>query len=226
VKLLRRRPKSFDIQVQDFTLHISAPDDYAEESRAAALGFWEQVHSYALRHPEFRQSKRPLEGVAADAPQIVREMIEAATAASVGPMFTIRGAVLDQVGRFLTGQVSELTVGCDGDYFVVAKKRMKIAVKRHGGSPFTVVIEADPAGVGVSTTLGRGRDHSGPDGLAVIASTCMLADAAAAGVQALMSKPNGFAQALLYLRQVPGVQGGVVMSGERIGVSGSVEIAA
>jgi uncharacterized protein len=226
VRLLRRRPKSFDIQVQDLTLHITASDDYAEESRAAALGFWEQVHSYGLRHPEFRQSKRPLEEVTEDAPQIVREMVEAASAASVGPMFTIRGAVVDQVGRFLVGQVSELTVGCDGDYFVVAKKRMKIAVKRHGGAPFTVVIEADPAGVGISTTLGRGRGHSGPDGLAVIASTCMLADAAAAGVQALMSKPNGFTQALIYLRQVPGVQGGVVMAGDRIGVSGSVEIAA
>ena len=43
VKLLRRRPKSFDIQVQDMTLHITAPDDLAEESRAAALSFWEQL---------------------------------------------------------------------------------------------------------------------------------------------------------------------------------------
>jgi hypothetical protein len=43
VKLLRRRAKAFDIQVQDLTLHITAPEDFAEESRAAALSFWEQL---------------------------------------------------------------------------------------------------------------------------------------------------------------------------------------
>ncbi|MEA2551782.1 MAG: hypothetical protein QOE25_1551, partial [Actinomycetota bacterium] len=64
MKRLRRRPKSFDIQVQDLTLHITASDDFAEESRAAALGFWEQLQSYGLRFPEFRQSKRPLATVA------------------------------------------------------------------------------------------------------------------------------------------------------------------
>jgi hypothetical protein len=53
----------------------------------------------------------------------------------------------------------------------------------------------------------------------------MLADAAAAGLQALLPKPDGFRQALHYLRRVPGVHGGVVVVGERIGVAGGVEIA-
>ena len=64
MRLLRKRPNSFDIQVQDLVLRITAPDDVAEESRAAALSFWEQLQSYALRYPEFRQSKRPIEGPA------------------------------------------------------------------------------------------------------------------------------------------------------------------
>lgn len=225
MKRLRRRPKSFDIQVQDLTLHITASDDFAEESRAAALGFWEQLQSYGLRFPEFRQSKRPLTSVAADAPEIVKEMLGSAADAGVGPMFTFRGAVVDQVGRFLSQSMSEVTVACDGDYFLLAKKRLRLGVKRHGGSPITVAIEPDPHGVGVSTTLGRGRGGEGPDGLAVIAQTCMLADAAAAGVQAILPKPGGFDQALRYLQQVRGVQGGVIVVGDRIGVAGAVEIA-
>ena len=56
--------------------------------------------------------------------------------------------------------------------------------------------------MGVSTTLGRGRG-TGPDGLAVIADTCMAADAAAAGVQALSAEERGFAQAVRYLKGVP-----------------------
>jgi ApbE superfamily uncharacterized protein (UPF0280 family) len=225
VRLLRRRPKTFDIQIQDLTLHITANEDFAEESRAAALSFWEQLQSYALRVPEFRQSKRPIGTVSGDAPDIVREMAAAASAAAVGPMFTFRGAVVDQVGRFLADQLSEVTVACDGDYFIKARKRVKLAVKRHGGAPITVALEPAARGRGVSTTLGRGRGGGGPDGLAVLAKSCMLADAAAAGVQALLPKPDGFGMALHYLRKVRGVNGGVVVIGDRIGFAGGVEIA-
>ena len=225
MKLLRRRTKSFDIQVQDLTLHINAPEDFAEESRAAALSFWEQLQSYALRNPRFRQSKRPIGAPPTDAPEIVREMVAASTAAGVGPMFTFRGAVTDQVGRFLAESLHEVTVSCDGDYFILTRKRMKLAVHRRDGDPIAVAVEPAREGVGVSTTLGRGRGGGGPDGLAVIAESCMLADAAAAGVQALLSKPDGFKLALQYLQQVDGVQGGVVVAGDQIGVAGGVEIA-
>jgi ApbE superfamily uncharacterized protein (UPF0280 family) len=225
VKLLRRRAKMFDIQVQDLTLHISAPEDFAEESRAAALSFWEQLQSYGARDPDFRTSKRALTRVASDAPAIVKEVISAATAAGVGPMFCFRGAVVDAVGRFLGEQMHEVTVACDGDYFIKAKRRMKVAVKRRGGEPITIVLEPDSRGIGLSTTLGRGRGGQGPDGLAVIARSCMLADAAAAGVQACLPKPDGFGMALHYLQRVPGVAGGVVVIEERIGVAGGVEIA-
>jgi len=224
VKLLRRRAKAFEIQVQDLTLHITAPEDFAEESRAAALSFWQQLQSYGVRDPDFRSSKRALTRVASDAPPIVQEVVSAASAAGVGPMFSFRGAVVDSVGRFLAEQSGDVTVACDGDYYIKAKKRMKIAVRRRGGEPLTIVLTAGK-GLGLSTTLGRGRGGAGPDGLAVIAQSCMLADAAAAGVQACLRKPDGFGMALHYLQRVPGVSGGVVVVGDRIGVAGGVEIA-
>lgn len=224
MKLLRRRAKAFEIQVQDLTLHITAPEDFAEEARAAALSFWEQLQSYGARDPDFRSSKRALTRVATDAPPIVQEVVSAASAAGVGPMFSFRGAVVDSVGRFLEEQTGDVTVACDGDYYLKAKKRMKFPIRRRGGDPLTIVLAAK-RGVGLSTTLGRGRGGAGPDGLAVIAQSCMLADAAAAGVQACLNKPDGFGMALHYLQRVPGVSGGVVVVGDRIGVAGGVEIA-
>ena len=223
MKLLKRKPRTFDIQVQDMTLHIQAGTDFNEESRAAALSFWEQLHAYAIRNPEVRSSKRPIE-VPADAPDIVREIVAAARRAGVGPMFSFQGAVTDHVGRFLAREVNEVTVNCGGDYFILARKRQKLTVGAGVTGSVALVVPPSKTGVGVSMTVGRGR--AAPDGLAVLAESCMLADAAAAGVQAILPKENGFNGALAYLRQVKGVLGGVVLVGDRIGVAGSVEIAA
>jgi ApbE superfamily uncharacterized protein (UPF0280 family) len=224
VKLLKRKPRSFDIQVQDMILHIQAVTDVNEESRAAALSFWEQLHAYILRNPEVQSSKRPIH-VPDDAPEIVREIVAAARRAGVGPMYSFQGAVTDHVGRFLSRETSEVTVNCAGDYFILGKRRQKLTVlRRPGGSTLAVVVPPSRRGVGVSMSVGRG--HAVLDGLAVIADSCALADAAAAGVQAILPKENGFRGALSYLKRVPGVLGGLVVVGERIGVAGRVEIAA
>lgn len=224
MKLLKKKARSFEIQVQDMVLHISAAADLNEESRAAALSFWEQLHAYTLRNPEIRTSKRPIE-VPEDAPEIVREMVLASSKAGVGPMFSFRGAVTDHVGRFLARDMDEVTVSCGGDFFVLARKRQKITVHpQPGDEGIAVVVQPRRGGVGVATA--SGREIAELDALAVLAESCMLADAASAGVRAILPKPDGFRLALTYLRKVPGVLGGVILQGSRIGVAGGVEIAA
>ena len=222
MKLLKRKPHKFEIQVQDMILHIQAATDLNEESRAAALSFWEQLHAYTLRDPRFRSSKRPLE-VPDEAPEIVREIVATARRAGVGPMFAFQGAVTDHVGRFLAREASEVTVNCGGDYFIRSRKRQKLTVLRRAGSPVAIVVPSSKDGVGVAMSGGRGHPL---DGLAVLAESCMLANAVAAGVQAILPKENGFAGALAYLKRVRGVYGGVMLLDERIGMAGSVEIAA
>jgi hypothetical protein len=227
MRLLRRRVQTFEIQVHDMTLHISANPDLAEEARAAALSFWEQLQSYGLQHPAFTSSKRPIR-VPQSAPEIVREMIASATAAGVGPMYTFRGAVADHVGRILARTSHDVTVASGGDYFIVARKRQKLTVHRTGsGAPLSLVVLPTREGLGVATTMGSGRRLApGVDGLAVMARSCMLADAAAAGVQALVAKRDGLHGALAYLRGIPGVHGGLVVAGSSIGLAGGLEIAA
>ena len=223
MRLFKRKPRTFDIQVQDVVIHITARTDLDEESRAAALSFWEQLEAYTLRNPEIRTSKRPID-VPPDAPPIVQEMAQVGRSAGVGPMYSFLGALADHVGRFLVRSGGELTVACGADYFIVAKKRQKLTVlRRPNDASIAVVVPPRREGVGISTNLG-GRANM--DGIAVLASSCMLADAAAAGVQAILPKPDGFRTALDYLKKVPGVYGAVVILGERIGMMGGVEIAA
>src|SRR5438105_11906231 len=223
----RKKTGSFELQVQDLLLRITAPEEYSEECRAAALSAWEQLNAYSLRHPEFRSSKTPVD-VPDNAPAIVREMASAAKAAQVGPAFTTQGAVCEHVGRFLANLIPEVVVSTGGDYFVRSKKKMKLALYQGpttGG--LSVVVDPKRGTQGVFTSVGRLRlPAQSLDGLAILASTTIMADAASAAVMAILSRPNSFRKALSFIDGLDGVQGAVVVQGRRIGVAGAVELAA
>jgi uncharacterized protein len=227
VPLLKKKAQSFNVQVQDMLLRVTAPEEYFEECRAAALSMWEQVSSYSIRNPSFRTSKRPIE-VPEDAPALVRGMVEAAGRAGVGPVFTFQGALADHVGGYLARSLSEVLVSTGGDHHIRSKKKKKLPVYRTDeGGALSVVVDPSRGTRGVATTLGRGRlPAESVDGLAVLAVSCTLADAAAAAALAILRRPGALRSALDYLRKLDGVHGAVVFQGERIGVAGSVEVAA
>jgi ApbE superfamily uncharacterized protein (UPF0280 family) len=209
-------------------LRITAPEEFSEECRAAALSAWEQLNAYALRQPAFRSSKTPIE-VPDDAPAIVREMVAASTAAGVGPAYTTHGAVTDHVGRYLARVLPEVMVTAAGDYYIRSRKRLKLGLHPSGGAANGLSLVVDPRrgtqGVFTSSTEIRLPAQS-VDMMAVLASSCVLADAAAAAVMAILSRPRSFRSALAYVRRMEGVQGAVVVQGRRIGIAGAVELAA
>lgn len=226
---LRRKAQHFDVPVQDLVLRVTGSDELYEEARAAGMHFWELIQSYAVRNPGFQTSKRPLQ-VPEDAPEVIREMAGLAARAGVGPMFTFQGALTEFVGRMLGQRLHHVVVSCEGDHYVVTRRRVRLAVRhptQAGVDSLAVVVKPELGPQGIYTTAGKlhlARDAA--DGLVVVATSCILADAAAAGASALLGKERGFAAALRYLRSIGGVHGAVVMSGERIGLTGGLELAA
>src|SRR5436305_5335315 len=92
VRLLRKKPQTFDIQVHDMVVRVQASPDYLEESRAAALSFWDQLNAYALGHPAFRNADGAID-VPDTAPPVNQEMIREARYAGVGPRVSKHGAL-------------------------------------------------------------------------------------------------------------------------------------
>jgi hypothetical protein len=83
-------------------------------------------------------------------------------------------------------------------------------------------VQPSKKGIGVATSLGR---HAAMSTLAVLAESCMLATPPRRACGRSCRSPTVPSRAD-YLRKVPGVRGGVLVDGDRIGVAGGVEIAA
>jgi|SRR5438093_7421020 len=224
MRLLKRKLEHFDVPVQDLLLRVTGPDYLYEEVRAAGMLFWEQIQSYAIRNPAFRTSKRALE-VPPEAPQIIREMAETAAAAGVGPMFTFQGALTEYVGRKLCEAVNEVTVSCGEDHFVRPRRRARLSVHPGHGLAIVVKPELGPQGIYMRLVIGDRPDEI-REGLVLVGRTCLVADSAAAAAGAIVRKPNGFALALSYLKRLGGLHGALLIEGDRIGVTGGLELAA
>jgi len=196
----KKKSRFFEVPLQDMVLRIAADPELYEDARVAGLSFWEQLQSYSIRDHQFRTSKRPVD-VPESAPAIIREMAGAAARAGVGPIYTFQGAIIDHVGRHLAKRLPEVMVSSGGDYFVVARKRQKLSVPTFAeGQSLAVVVRPDLGPHGIFTTAGRVQRHTdAADGLVVVASSCMLADAAAAGANVLVNRTGSLARALDYL---------------------------
>src|SRR5207244_4300652 len=174
MRLLRKRKlEYFDVPVQDMLLRVTGPEDFYEEVRAAGMLFWEQIQSYGIRNPAFRTSKRPLE-VPDTAPAIIREMAESAASAGVGPMFTFQGALTEYVGRKLTDALSEVSVSCGENHFVVTRRRMRLPVQAGMGLAVVVKPELGPHGVFMRLTPGNEAGEI-VGGLVVVGRSCIVA---------------------------------------------------
>lgn len=226
--ILKKRTRTFEIQVQDMVFRITASPDLYEESRAAALQFWDQLNAYGARNPRFRTSKLPVE-LPDDAPELMREIAQQSALAGVGPMFTFEGAVTDYLGNFLARQAGEVVIASGGGYFAATRKRTKLTVFRGEEQDEGLAIVVDPKNgpVGVYTTMGRRNlPVESVDGLVVLASSCALADAVGTYSLGLLAKPDSLKKTLAYVQDVPGVLGAIVIQNDAIGVAGAVEIAA
>jgi ApbE superfamily uncharacterized protein (UPF0280 family) len=225
--LSKRRSRAFDVPVHDMTLRITGPEELYEEARAVGMQFWEQLQSYAIRHPDFQTSKRPF-AVGGDAPDVVRQMSVMAASAGVGPMFTFQGALAETVGRALGRSVADIMVVCGPDHWIVTRKRSRLALNRGGGGrqgELGIVVKPQLGPHGVHIGLRNAGRSSSDDVVVIVASSCILADAAAAGVSAILSKPNSLRAALTYVKRMNGVHGAMLMRGDRIGVAGGLELA-
>ena len=124
----------FRVAVKETDLWVLAARDFSAEVREIVIQERQQLEAYIAGHPGFLTTLTPWP---ADpfAPPVVREMIEAAAAAGVGPMAAVAGALAARVGRQLAPLSPEVIVENGGDIFLAIEHPATVALFA-GAIPF------------------------------------------------------------------------------------------
>ena len=220
---------SFTVRVKESDLWIRARRDLSREAYEALYQFRYPVEAYIRQHPEFQDSLVPLPPDPL-APALIREMLEAGRLAGVGPMAAVAGAIGEFVGRALQAWSPEIIVENGGDLFLASREPVTVGVYA-GESPLSrrigVALPPRPEGVGICTssgTVGPSLSFGQADAVTVLAASAALADAAATAVGNRVKTGKDIPEALERAREIPGIEGALIVIGDQLGAWGQLEI--
>ncbi len=220
---------AFTVTVKETDLYVRARQNLQSKAFRIVHKYREQLERYISRHPAFATSLIPLT-VTADAPVMVRAMIEATAKAGVGPMASVAGAIAEYVGTELLDYSPEVIVENGGDTYIRSLERRVVGIYT-GDSPFTgqlgIQIEPDDTPLGICTssgTVGHSLSLGHADAAIVLSPSATLADAAATAVGNAVQHADDIPQALEVGQRIEGVTGLIVVKDDKIGCWGKVTL--
>ena len=224
-----RRLVSFVVSVRETDMLISACRNLSGEARDAAARARLEIETYIAEHPGFYNSLEPLSHDS-HAPALVRRMLAAASATGVGPMAAVAGAVAEYTGYELLKHSREVIVENGGDIFLKTDSPVTVGLFA-GSSPLSerIGIIITETGVPVSLctssgTVGPSLSFGTADAVTVKSSDAALADAAATAIGNMVSGDDDIGTAADAAGKIPGIQGVLIIRGDRLGAWGSMEL--
>lgn len=220
----------FRVKVETTDLYIRAERDVRREALEAAKEARAVIAAHGAERPEFLTTFSPLALPGKNFHPLLASMYEAASAADVGPMAAVAGAVAEWVARALLPFSSRVLVENGGDIYIASDREVKVGVYA-GESPFSgrlaVALPADGMPVSICTssgTVGPSISLGHADAATIIAKSGALADAAASALGNRIQTAADIEAALKHALGIPGVLGALGIVGDRIGCMGSVRL--
>lgn len=190
-----------------------------------------QLQSYIAGDNQFAATHQPYQ-VAADAPEVAREMAKAAAISGVGPMAAVAGAFAYYAGEYLRRYSDELIVENGGDIYLVGQEPRTVGVFA-GKSPFSNKIAIKipphllPLGVCTSSgTVGPSFSYGIADAAVILAPSPLLADAAATAAGNVVKSDKDVKKAADLAAGIDGVLGALIICGRKMAAWGEIEIEA
>jgi ApbE superfamily uncharacterized protein (UPF0280 family) len=218
------------VMEEETDLLVSGDVNLSAVAAEAITRYRRQIKRYIMEDEDFQPALEPVE-VRKDAPEIVKEMAEAARIAGVGPMASVAGVIAERVGRDLLAFSDQIIVENGGDIFIKTARARLMGIYA-ADSPFTgkiaVKIQPEQTPLGICTssgTVGHSLSFGKADAAIIVSKWTALADAVATATGNLVKTEQDIQKAVDFARAIEGVDGVVVIMGDKIGAWGEVELA-
>lgn len=186
------------------------------------------LEEYILHHKEFLSSLVPLD-LLPGAPEIACQMACAARLAEVGPMAAVAGAIAEAACCAAVNRgAAEAIVENGGDIFLYSAQEIVIGIytgrnKLENKLAFRITAAEMPLAVcSSSSRMGHSLSFGNCDLACVTARDGALADAAATFACNSVKKPDDMDEVLKLTMRIPGVQGVLLVEGDKIGMAGKL----
>ena len=204
--------EKFQLKQTVVTIIADAPDhiNYAKQAIRAHRNSLER---FIALNPFFRFALEPVEAFIGDPPEIVHRMLDASSAASVGPMAAVAGVIADLAVEAMVDADASYAIVDNGGDIALASDRDVIVGIYGGPSPFKdLALRIKPTRfLGICTssaTVGPSISFGTADVACVVAETACLADAAASALGNLSVDAQA---AFGALKEVKGVLGALLI---------------
>lgn len=221
----------FEASVAETDLAVWASRDLKAEALQLIRKHRALLESYGQRESRFFESLEPI-AVADDAPEIVALMAAAADQYSVGPMAAVAGAVAEMVGKGLLELSDEVIIENGGDLFIKTREPKKVGIYAGPESPFSgklsVEVDTSAGAKGVCTssgTVGHSLSFGKADAVITIASSAIVADAAATAIANRIQSADDVQPALDEEGERGLLLGVLIIIGQHLGAWGEVQLA-
>jgi ApbE superfamily uncharacterized protein (UPF0280 family) len=219
----------FTVTVKETDLYIRATTNLHKKARKAVIKYRVQLEKYIEQNPAFQESLEPLASDA-NAPYIVKMMVEAGEKAGVGPMAAVAGAIAESVGKELLEYSPEVIVENGGDIFIKSLKKRVVGIFA-GESPLSgkLGLEIDPKDtpLGICTssgTVGHSLSYGQADAVVAVAVSATLADAVATAIGNRVKKVDDIAAAIEFGGSISDLKGLVIIKDDAVGVRGDIKL--
>ena len=220
---------SFTARVKETDLWIQAGQDLTQAATDSILRHRRGLEAYIEDNPRFLKSLVPLPPDPL-APPLARALLAAGATAGTGPMAGVAGAIAQAVGEDLAALSPEVMVENGGDLYLAAARSLTVAVAA-GDSPLSgrLGLAIEPARMPLSLatssgTVGHSLSLGRADAALVSARDGALADAAATALGNRVQGRGDLAPALEWVAKIQGVQGALVILGDRLAAWGELDL--
>lgn len=221
---------AFQVIIEETDLWIAARTDLSSAVAEYVRELRGQIRAYALVHPDFLGSLKPL---AADsrAPEIIQRMCQATRLFHVGPMAAVAGTIAQMIGEKFQNQSPDMLIENGGDTYLCSTRDRLIGLlptpEENMRLGVTVLAQEFPCSFCASSAkIGHSLSFGNADLVVTRARDAALADAAATALANMLRIPADMNRVLEQAKDWAdrGLEGVLAQCADKIGAWGKMEL--